>query len=293
MSPPSQRCVLVTGGAGFIGRELLGGFAAHGWRAIGCGRRRTAPDADVQWRWYDLASPSVSDALFDDVDVLVHAAYAKKNFEVNVGGSRLLLERASSRGVRQIVFLSSLAAHPQALSEYGRQKYELERFFDALGALVIRPGLVIGGGGTFGAIAAYLRSHRYVPLIDGGVQPLQTVYVCDLVEALYSATQRDDRGVYTVAERVPVPYRAFYDEVARRIRGRVTYIPLPFWAADLAVRTAGAVGVALPIDRDNLLGLRAMRPDVGPWLDPPDRPVGDYRENLAKAAAAGMFGTVD
>ena len=289
MIPASQqRGVLVTGGAGFIGRELLRGFAARGWRAIGCGRR-AAPSGDGAWRWYDLTSPSLPDALFDGVDVLVHAAYAKEDYGANVTGSRLLLERASCHGVGHVVFLSSLAAHPRALSQYGKQKYELERAFDAHGALVIRPGLVIGGGGTFGAISAYLRTHRFVPLVDGGSQPLQTVFVDDLVDALCSATQRGDRGIYTVAERVPVPYRTFYDELARRMRTRIAYLSLPFWVADLAVRTAGRMGVTLPIDRDNLLGLRAMQSDVGRRLDPSDRPVGDYRENLARAAAAGVF----
>lgn len=288
MSALPQRGVLVTGAAGFIGGEILRGFAARGWRAIGCGRRASS-SINLPWRWYDLTSSSLSDALFEDVDVVVHAAYAKGDYDVNVTGSLLLLDRALRSGVRRVVFLSSLAAHPQALSAYGKQKYDLQQGFAARDALVVRPGLVIGAGGTFGATCAYLRSHRFVPLIDGGVQPLQTVYVNDLVDALCSATERGDTGIYTVAERVPVKYRTFYDELARTMRRRIVYLPLPFWTADVAVKTAGAIGIALPIDRDNLLGLRMMQLDAGPWLDPPGRTVGDFRANLARAAAAGVF----
>lgn len=282
-----RRGVLVTGGGGFIGSSLLRGFDARGWRAIGCGPRRP-PANRFEWRAYDLGWRQLPDELFAGAGVLVHAAYAKRDYERNVAGTLLLCDRAARCGMR-VVFLSSLAAHSKALSSYGKQKYELERRLDARGALVVRPGLVIGDGGLFGAMCAYLRGHRAIPLIDGGTQPLQTVYIDDLVDALCAAAERNDCGTFTVAERDPVSYRDFYAALAQRMHARARFVAIPFWAADLAVRAAGAMRVALPIDRDNLLGLRAMRADGGPRLDPPGRCVGDYRDNLARAASVGVF----
>lgn len=281
------RGVLVTGGGGFIGSALLQGFRARGWRAIGCGPRRPA-SGRFEWRAYDLGWRQLPDELFHGVDVVVHAAYAKRDYERNVAGSALLCERAARRGVRP-VFLSSLAAHPNALSSYGKQKYAIERQLDSGGALVVRPGLVVGAGGLFGTMCAYLRRHRIVPLIDGGKQPLQTVYIDDLVDALCAAAERHTSGTFTVAESDTVTYRAFYTALARYMCARARFVAMPFWAADLAVRAAASMRVALPIDRDNLLGLRAMRADRGPRLDPPGRHVGDYSENLARAAAVGVF----
>lgn len=283
-----SRGVLVTGGGGFIGGALLRGFDARGWRAIACGPRRPATNR-FEWRAYDLGWRQLPDELFEGAGVLVHAAYAKRDYDRNVAGTLLLCDRASRCGVRHIVFLSSLAAHPAALSSYGKQKYELERMLEARGALVVRPGLVVGGGGLFGAMCAYLRGHRVVPLIDGGRQPLQTVYVDDLVDALCDAVERNAAGTFTVAEYDPVAYRDFYAALSHRMRARVRFVAIPFWAADLALRAAGAMRIALPIDRDNLLGLRAMRADRGSRLDPPGRQLGDYRENLARAAAVGVF----
>lgn len=283
-----RRGVLVTGGGGMIGGALLHACAARGWRAIGCGRRKPAAAA-FEWRAYDLTASELPDALFDGVDAVVHAAYVKQRYEVNVGGSRLLLERAQRCGVRQVVFLSSLAAHPAARSHYGKQKYELERIFAAAGALVVRPGLVIGNGGIFGAIAASLRQRRVVPLIAGGRQPLQTAYLDDLTDATCAAIDRGASGVFSVAERLPVSYAAFCAELAAVLPARVTFVPVPFWLADVAVTTASALRIRLPIDRDNLLGLQAMRADTGPWLDPPGRQTSDFRESLRRAKRAGMF----
>lgn len=282
------RSVLVTGGSGLIGNALLRACAERGWRAIGCGRHKPA-DTNFEWRDYDLAATELPDALFDGVHVIVHAAYVKQRYDANVDGSRLLLERARACGVRQIVFLSSLAAHPAALSQYGKQKYELERTFAAAGALVVRPGLVIGDGGTFGAMAASLRKRRVVPLIAGGMQPLQTVNLDDLIDAMCAAIDRDDAGIFSIAERVPVSYATFCSELAAVMATRVRFVRVPFWLADLTVATAAAIGIALPIDRDNLLGLRAMRADTGPWLDPPGRKTADYRESLQCAARAGLL----
>ena len=279
--------VLVTGGGGFIGSALLRGFGALGWRAIGCGPRRPAANR-FEWRAYDLGWRQLPDELFEGVRVLVHAAYAKRDYERNVSGTLLLCEHAARCGVRSIVFLSSLAAHPDALSSYGKQKYELQQRIGALGALVVRPGLVVGDGGLFGAMRDALRAHRVVPLIDGGRQPLQTVYVDDLVDAICAAAGRGAAGTYTVAEEDPVPFREFYAALAERMNVRVRFVGVPFWAADLAVKAGGALRVALPIDRDNLLGLRAMRADRGPRLDPPGRRAGDYRDNLARAFAAAQ-----
>ncbi len=279
--------LLVTGGGGFIATALIRGFAARGWHTAGCGRHRPAsfPEGS-QWRSYDLTWTSLPDELFDGVDVLVHAALVKENVDVNLAGGTLLLETAQRRGVKDIVFISSLAAHPQARSQYGRQKYALERLFESHGALVVRPGLVLGDGGLFASMCAYLRRHPFVPLIDGGIQPLQTVFVDDLVDAMYQAVLRNLHGTYTVAEREPVLYREFYRALCARLEADVAFIPIPFWAADLAVQTAGLVHAGLPIDHDNLLGLKAMQVDYGPRLEPREGPVPDYRENIARAVPA-------
>jgi nucleoside-diphosphate-sugar epimerase len=280
-----SQSVLVTGANGFIGSALVAHLAAAGWRVTGSGRNKpVALPRSIEWRKYDLSWSTLPADFFDGIDVVIHAAMARRSgddYAINVAGSTLLLDEAHKRGIDRFAFFSSLAAHESALSIYGRQKYAIEQVVHSRGGLVIRPGLVLGPAGAFGAMCDYLRSHRFVPLFAGGGQPLQTIYVGDLIEATGAALADDLRGTFTAAEIDPVKYRVFYEALCERIGNRVTFVPIPFWAAELAISTAAALRVALPIDRDSVLGLRAMRRDSGTRL--PGLPARTYRENIELA----------
>lgn len=281
--------ILVTGASGFIGGAIAERELARGWSVVGAGRRRP-PDfpAAALWRDYDLAWRELPGGFFDGVDVLVHAAMMRGDVETNVAAGKLLLEGARANGVERVVFLSSLAAHGDAVSSYGRQKYALERMYADAGALVLRPGLVLGAGGAFGAMCAYLRHRSAIPLVAGGRQPVQTVSLAELLDALDRGLDERLSGTYTVAEEQPVEYRALYAQLAALLGKRPLFVPVPMWAARAAVGAAAALGVRLPIDRDSLDGLQAMRPDYGPRLHPLRGPVRTFAENLA-AEGEGWF----
>ena len=275
-----MKTVLITGASGFIGSALVRTFVGNGWRVVGAGRVRppALPDG-VDWRTYDLAWTSLPDDFLEGVDAVVHGAMMKQSasdhsFDINVAAGKMLLDRAHQRDITRVAFLSSLAAHDGALSQYG-----LERHFEQRGALVIRPGLVLGNGGLFASMRDYLRSHRYVPLIGGGNQPLQTIYIDDLTAIVLEAVDADRRGTFTAAESEPVTYRDFYEALCERLDVKARFIPVPFWAATAAIATASRLGVSLPVDRDNLLGLRAMRRDEGPGTGR----VSDFRRNIDRS----------
>ena len=91
---------------------------------------------------------------------------------VNVTGSQKLLEAARKAGVESVVFISTLSAFAGCRSLYGKAKLEIESVAQAMGAYVIRPGLVYSDnpGGMFGRLVRQVRGSRFIPIMWGGEQ---------------------------------------------------------------------------------------------------------------------------
>lgn len=117
--------VLITGGAGYIGRFCVRELVAAGYRVVVLDRRPVHGDAPagVASIIGDIGNAQlVEDALTEHgIDVVLHLA-AEKSVEesmsapgrhliANVGGSLALLEAMRSRDVRRIVFSSSAAVY--------------------------------------------------------------------------------------------------------------------------------------------------------------------------------------
>jgi NADH dehydrogenase len=257
----AERTVAITGANGFVGSALLQTFADAGWRTIALTRRPLA-NPPVEWRRYDLLDDCVPDGLFAGVDVLVHCAYARRRpgadaFATNVRASKLLFDGARAARTKQLIFVSSLAAGENVLSEYGRQKFRIEQMLDPNADAVVRAGLVLGNGGLFARMQAYLRRRSLVPLIDGGRQPVQTVDVDDLSCCMLKIAEQGLTGLFTIADYPGTTYEQFYRLIAGSMRTRVRFISLPFWIFDTGLRAAEVLRIQLPVDRDNLLGIRA------------------------------------
>lgn len=288
-----RRSVLLTGASGFIGTALARALLARGWRVVGASRTAASiDDPAFEWRRLDLASAELPAGLFKDIDVLVHAALLRPRagadtFTSNLRAATNLLDAAARNGVAEALFISSMAADEGALSNYGRQKYAIERLFLDRGFFCARPGLVIGNGGLFDSLAEYLRRHAYVPLIDGGRQSVETIYIDDCVAILAEALQDPPaRGVYAVAAEKAIAYRRLCWLLARHLNVRPVFVPIPFVVADLALSCARLLHVRLPIDRDNLLGLRAMKSTPIERLAARDVRPRDAEESIAAALAS-------
>jgi NADH dehydrogenase len=253
--------VAVSGAGGFIGSRLVRRFSERGWRVVALVRDPAAALpalAGVEYVRYDLRDEPPAAALAG-MSCLVHAAYVKGDVDVNLEGSRRLLAAADTQGVGYAIFLSSLAADPGASAAYGRQKDAIERLLRPERDTALRPGLVIGDGGLLRETVRFMRRWHVVPVIGGGRHPLQTVGVDDLVAAVERLVASPLAGTYTIADPRPTTYRDVYRAIARELRLRVLFVPLPFWLVLLAIRAARLVRLPLGVTEDNLRGLRRAR----------------------------------
>jgi len=258
--------IAITGASGFLGTELVDYFLSKGWRVIGLVRNPGKQELkkNLEWRSYDL-SAEVSSTTLAGVDCLVHAAYIKFNashpdaFKQNIDGAKNIITTAMKAKVKQLIFISTMSAHEDAISVYGKQKLAIEKeFLKTNRATVLRCGLIIGNGGIVSEMAGFMKSKHAVPLIGGGKQPLQIISVYDLEKVIYNVADRSLTGRFVAATPKVYEYREFYQALAAELRIRVAYIPVPYKALEIAFRVASALHLPLGVGEDNLKGLKML-----------------------------------
>lgn len=99
--------ILVTGGSGVLGKQVVERLRAGGHQALVMSRRAGAgPD----WRQADIASGEGLAATLEGTEAVVHAASAAAEFtkikRTDIDGTQRLVREAGKAGVRHIVFIS-------------------------------------------------------------------------------------------------------------------------------------------------------------------------------------------
>ena len=269
----SSRVIGITGASGFIGRHLVEHFAGHGWTVRAFQRSTECPPLACVRRIEFHMPDRIPTEEFAGLDWLIHGAvqeYGAGHRDadlVNLASAKTLLRIARAEGTR-VIFLSTLSAHDEAASHYGRTKLHMESLFDPDRDAVLRLGLVLGhSGGLFGRIVEALRSARAVPLPDGGRQPVQILAIDDLIRVVNRVVDHSIGGRFDVAHPEVYRIRDLYEEIMARTGANPLMVPVPLGVIGVMVRIAETLGVPCPVTSENVLGLKRMRVfDTSPTL---------------------------
>lgn len=149
--------LLVTGGCGYLGRELVARGPAHGW-TVRATWLNEPPRGDAEWLRVDVRDQAAVMAATDGVDAVVHTAYRQSDgaWDVNPVGSEAVARAGVGRRLihlsTDIVFRGDRGAYreddePDPVNDYGRSKLEAERRVASLhpGATIVRTSLLYGG----------------------------------------------------------------------------------------------------------------------------------------------------
>ena len=102
--------ILVTGGAGRLGRLVVTQLSAAGYPVRGMSRRASPGDdwPGAEWEQADLETGAGLAEAVQGIDVVVHAATGgnRHTWQIDVEGTRRLLEAAREARVSHVVFIS-------------------------------------------------------------------------------------------------------------------------------------------------------------------------------------------
>ncbi|HEX2109586.1 MAG TPA: NAD-dependent epimerase/dehydratase family protein [Rubrobacteraceae bacterium] len=205
--------VLITGGAGFLGINLIRHLMARGYRISSLDVEEfDYPERDgIETIKGDIRDKALVNRAMEDVDLVVHTAAAlplyspEDIYTTDVEGTRNVLEAARRHGVKRVVHVSSTAVygipdhHPlyetdklEGVGPYGQAKIQAEMIcleYRARDMVVpiIRPKSFVGPErlGVFALLYDWAFTGHDFPMVGSGNNRYQLLDVEDLCEAIY------------------------------------------------------------------------------------------------------------
>jgi len=277
--------VLVTGGAGFTGKALVR-------RMLDAGHEVVALDNKAGYRTEEISDwgarfvlGSVTDAetigrCVAGADVVHHVAAAFREMnvprsyyrEVNVEGTRIVLQAALDAGVRKFVYCSTCGVdghveHPPAAEDapirpadyYQQTKYDAEALVldycrRGLKSTILRPAAIFGPGdpGRFRMMFRQV-SRGWFPMFGDGRTLYHPLYIDNLLDA-FEIAMRENRGngaAYLIADEGYLSIEDLVRAVARAMATSVRIVHLPVWpvvaAGHVVEKLCAPLGIAPPI----------------------------------------------
>ncbi|WP_431961559.1 SDR family oxidoreductase [Actinacidiphila sp. bgisy160] len=260
--------VLIVGGSGFLGRELVRQAVAAGlWTAATYRSRHPGGVPGIPWHHLDLRAPGHLGTVLAEAapDAVVNVTSGYSDWEVTADGSVRVAMAAAEHGCR-LVHVSSDAVfsgarvrydescRPDPVTPYGAAKAAAETAVRLLvpAAVVARTSLIIGDGGSVHErlvhdLAAGVRDGV---LFTGEVRC--PVHVGDLASALWELAVSDASGMFHLAGTDALSRHRLGALIARRDGLDATALPA-------GRRAGGPVPGALDVRLDSSATQRLIR----------------------------------
>lgn len=269
--------VFITGGTGFVGREILWQLHEAGHRIRLLSRR--GPAEDVRQLAYrhraeivtgGLESAETLAGLMQGCEAVIHlvgiiAEHGRNTFQrVHVGTTQSVLSAAARAGVKRYLHMSALGSRAGARSRYHQTKWQAEELVrnSGLAWTIFRPSVIYGReDGFVNLLAKICRRSPFIPVFGTGNNQLQPIAVEEVARAFVGALAcaRAIGRTYDLCGRELFTMNALYDTLLRVMRRRRPKLhlslPLARLQAGLMEAAGSIVGRPSPLTRDQLLML--------------------------------------
>lgn len=184
--------VFVTGGTGFVGREILGQLlsAGHEVRALvrDGSQDKLSGHQNLETHIGDVTDAASLVGALDGCDAVIHLVGIIREFpgrgitfkKMHVTATENILEACDEQEVQRFLHMSSNGTRERGTTAYHRTKWQAEELVRASGLdwTIFRPSLIFGRGSEFvKMLTELIRRVPVVPVIGDGQYRMQPVSV--------------------------------------------------------------------------------------------------------------------
>ena len=235
--------ILVTGSNGYLGSSFINQYK----------------DKYV-FQNFSLINQELKDIIFEDINIVLHCAALvhqkvehsyKKYHEINVKYPVQLARLAKDSGVKQFVFISTIAVYGEGLvkldentdcnpiTSYGISKLEAEKQLLELNdenfkVSIIRPPMIYGKNapGNIDSLVKLVKKSPILPL--GEIDNKRSfIYIGNLCYVIDEIIKQNQSGIFLASDDEPLSTTRLCELISKNLDKKVTLLKIPFFESFL------------------------------------------------------------
>lgn len=231
--------ILITGSNGYLGSSFL-----------------TQYKNKYLFQKFSLLNQKLENINFDNIDIILHCAALvhqkikhpyEKYYEINVEYPLRLAKLAKENGVKQFVFISSIAVYGEdkekidentsyePITPYGKSKLEAEKELLKLNdgsfiVSIIRPPMIYGRNAP-GNIDSLIRLVKKLPILPLGKVENKRTFIsiqnlCYIIDEIITQKQN---GIFLASDDEPLSTSKLIEFIAKNLDKKIYLIKIPFF----------------------------------------------------------------
>ena len=237
--------VLVTGGSGLLGSQLLMNLSKLGFQVTGLGRKKSPPHLQSKCDWLSV-DLTADEQIEHHADTLIHCAplWLLPEF---------LRKQRHTESIKRCIAMSSTSVIAKANAQDDQDRELASRLLNAenklkrvttgkINTTILRPTLIYGYGKdkNISVIANFIRKFGFFPVAGKADGLRQPVHVDDLVTAITDIIEnpRTFGKTYCLAGAQTMSYTVMLEKIFAGLGRppRIVRLPLPLYRVLLALR---------------------------------------------------------
>src|SRR5277367_3858934 len=241
--------VLVTGGTGFVGREILARLHTRGHSIRVLARRPQSPAVQGLASQFgaeayagDVLDPASLQIACRGVDAVIHlvgiiSESGQSTFEnIHVRGTENVISAARAAGVGRLVHMSALGVRAGAPARYHQTKWAAEQRVRSSGLAftIFRPSIIYGPkDGFVNLFARISRFSPIIPVMGNGNSRLQPLPVTDVAACFTQALDGPETigATFDLCGREALTVNEILDTILSVTCRRRLKLHIPMWLA--------------------------------------------------------------